>query len=76
MRFPGGFRDDRGATAVEYGLIVALIAVVILGAVVVLGGSVGGLFGSAANASTGLTGQGDCVAVIAREVSRDEVLRA
>ena len=29
--------DERGATAVEYGLMVALIAVVIIGAVQVLG---------------------------------------
>lgn len=30
-------RDERGATAVEYGLMVALIAVVIIGAVTTLG---------------------------------------
>jgi pilus assembly protein Flp/PilA len=30
---------DRGATAVEYGLMVALIAVVIIGAVTLLGGA-------------------------------------
>ena len=30
-------RDDRGATAVEYGLMVALIAVVIIAAVILLG---------------------------------------
>ncbi|MDP3713088.1 MAG: Flp family type IVb pilin [Mycobacteriales bacterium] len=30
-------RDDRGATAVEYGLMVALIAAVIIGAVTALG---------------------------------------
>lgn len=29
--------DERGAAAIEYGLIVALIAVVIIGAVVTLG---------------------------------------
>ena len=32
-------RDERGATAVEYGLMVALIAVVIIGAVTTLGGA-------------------------------------
>ncbi len=32
-------KNDRGATAVEYGLIVALIAVVIIVAVVLLGGT-------------------------------------
>ncbi len=32
-------RDDRGATAVEYGLIVALIAAVIITAVTTIGNS-------------------------------------
>jgi len=31
------FGDERGATAVEYGMLVALIAAVIIGVVVVLG---------------------------------------
>jgi pilus assembly protein Flp/PilA len=33
------FRDETGASAVEYGLLVALIAAVIVGAVTVLGGN-------------------------------------
>lgn len=37
-------RSDRGATAVEYGLMVALIAVVIIVAVTFLGKQVSGLF--------------------------------
>lgn len=37
-------REDRGATAVEYGLIVGLIAVVIIGAVAILGQTLGGWF--------------------------------
>nr|WP_300045500.1 Flp family type IVb pilin [uncultured Nocardioides sp.] len=37
-------RDDRGATAVEYGLMVALIAVVIIGAVTTLGGNLKAMF--------------------------------
>lgn len=37
-------RDDRGATAVEYGLMVALIAVVVIVAVTFLGKQVSGLF--------------------------------
>ncbi len=41
---------DRGATAVEYGLIVALIAVVIIVAVVLLGNNVSGIFNKAATA--------------------------
>jgi len=38
------FRDERGATAVEYALMVSLIALVIFGAVVALGGSTRDLF--------------------------------
>ncbi|MPV37014.1 Flp family type IVb pilin [Georgenia subflava] len=41
-RFEG--RKDRGATAVEYGLMVGLIAVVIIGAVSLLGDELSGLF--------------------------------
>ena len=40
-------REDRGATAVEYGLMVALIAIVIIAAVVILGTNLSSLFGSA-----------------------------
>lgn len=39
-------RDDRGATAVEYGLLVALIAAVIVVAVTALGGKLTSLFTS------------------------------
>jgi pilus assembly protein Flp/PilA len=41
-------RDERGATAVEYGLMVALIAIVIIGAVTVLGTNLQGLFNTVA----------------------------
>lgn len=41
-------KSDRGATAVEYGIMVALIAVVIIGAVTVLGGNLSSLFDSVA----------------------------
>lgn len=37
-------RSDEGATAVEYGLMVALIAVVIIGAVMALGGNISDMF--------------------------------
>ncbi len=40
---------DEGATMVEYGLMVALIAVVALVAVTALGGSVSGIFQNVAN---------------------------
>jgi pilus assembly protein Flp/PilA len=44
----GGLRDDRGATAVEYGLMVGLIAVVIILAVTTLGTQLNELFGAVA----------------------------
>jgi pilus assembly protein Flp/PilA len=37
-------RDQRGATAVEYGIMVALIAVVIIAAVTLLGGTLNDMF--------------------------------
>ncbi|CAM3619298.1 Pilus assembly protein [Nocardioides zeicaulis] len=37
-------RDERGATAVEYGLMVALIAIVIIGAVSLFGRNATSLF--------------------------------
>ncbi len=37
-------KSEKGATAVEYGLMVALIAVVIIGAVTALGLSISGIF--------------------------------
>ncbi|SNR66921.1 Flp family type IVb pilin [Blastococcus mobilis] len=43
-------RDEKGATAVEYGLMVGLIAVVIIGAVTLLGGELNGLFTAIVNA--------------------------
>ena len=41
-------RSDRGATAVEYGLMVALIAMVIIGAVTLLGTHLSTLFNDVA----------------------------
>lgn len=41
--------SDRGATAVEYGLIVSLIALVIIGAVVLLGTNLNTIFGNVAS---------------------------
>jgi len=43
-------RDERGATAVEYGLMVALIAIVIIAAVTLLGGNLKSIFNSTASA--------------------------
>jgi pilus assembly protein Flp/PilA len=43
-------RNERGATAVEYGLMVALIAVVIIGAVAAIGTQLNGKFTDVKNA--------------------------
>jgi pilus assembly protein Flp/PilA len=40
--------NKRGATAIEYGLIVALIAVAAIGGMQSLGGGVGGMWGKLA----------------------------
>ena len=37
-------RSERGASAVEYGLLVALIAIVIIAAVILLGGNLSSIF--------------------------------
>jgi pilus assembly protein Flp/PilA len=42
-------RDKRGATAIEYGLIIALIAVASIGGMEQLGGGVGGKWGTLSN---------------------------
>ena len=42
----GFLKDESGATAIEYGLIAAGIAVVIIGAVQGLGKTLNGVFGS------------------------------
>jgi pilus assembly protein Flp/PilA len=52
VKFQGkvaALRSDRGATAVEYGLMVALIAIVIIVAVTLLGNHLSGLFNTVAN---------------------------
>jgi pilus assembly protein Flp/PilA len=41
-------RDEKGATAVEYGIMVALIAVVIIVAVTLLGGNLTAMFNDVA----------------------------
>ena len=43
-------RDDRGATAVEYGLMVALIAAVIVTAVTLIGTNLTSVFNKVAHA--------------------------
>lgn len=43
-------RDERGATAIEYGLIIALIFLVILSALTAFGDTSTGIFNGAMNA--------------------------
>jgi pilus assembly protein Flp/PilA len=43
-------RDERGATAIEYGLIIALIFLVILSALTAFGGTSSGIFNKAMDA--------------------------
>jgi pilus assembly protein Flp/PilA len=50
------FRDEEGATAVEYGLMVALIAIVIIAAVTLLGQNLSTKFDSVAT-EVGQAGQ-------------------
>jgi pilus assembly protein Flp/PilA len=48
-------QDESGASAVEYGLLVALIAVVIIGAVTALGKSLSGMFKGVATTISGVS---------------------
>ena len=48
-------RDESGATAIEYGLIAALIAVVIIAALTAIGTSLVSLFNLVASALRGAT---------------------
>lgn len=45
-------RDTRGATAIEYALIAALIAVVIIGAVTAMASNLGAMFDTVSSAVT------------------------
>lgn len=49
VRWRNRASSETGATAVEYGLMVALIAIVIIGAVTLLGDNLNGLFGTVAS---------------------------
>lgn len=41
--------DESGATAIEYGMIAALVAVVIIGTLKIVGTKLGGTFGRVSN---------------------------
>ena len=49
IKLQARINNDRGATAVEYGLMVALIAIVIIVAVTLLGGNLSNIFNKVAN---------------------------
>jgi pilus assembly protein Flp/PilA len=46
------FADRRGATAIEYGLIAALIVIAMMGALSALGGGAGGMWTDLADTAT------------------------
>ncbi len=49
MRIAKFFSDESGATAIEYGLLAALISVVIIGAVKLAGSNLSNTFNNVAN---------------------------
>ena len=49
IRLRGMAKTERGASAVEYGLLVSLIAIVIIGAVLILGGKLSAIFTKTSN---------------------------
>ena len=53
--FKNFWADEEGATAIEYGLLAALIAVAIVGTVTTLGGSLNALFTRVSTALTTAT---------------------
>ena len=55
-------KDESGASAVEYGLLVALIAVVIIGAVTMLGTTISGMF-TKVNSSISGAGSGELISL-------------
>ena len=48
-------RDDSGATAIEYGLIAALVSVAAIAALTAMGGSLNTMFSAVSTALTGAT---------------------
>lgn len=53
-------RDERGASAVEYGLLIALIAAVITAAVILLGTATSGAIESPCNSLDSAGAQASC----------------
>jgi pilus assembly protein Flp/PilA len=53
---PRFVKDESGVTAIEYGLIAALIAIVIIGALTAVGGSLNTLFTTVSTTLNGASG--------------------
>ena len=51
-------KDDSGATAIEYGLIAALVSVAAIGALTALGGSLNTMFQTVSSAVSNATSAG------------------
>ncbi|HEY7688544.1 MAG TPA: Flp family type IVb pilin [Dongiaceae bacterium] len=51
-------KDESGATAIEYGLIAALVAVAIIGALTILGTELANIFQFVADTLAGVSGGG------------------
>ncbi len=49
-------RDEDGATAIEYGLIAALVSVAAIGALTAMGSSLGTMFNTVSSALSGAAG--------------------
>ncbi len=49
-------RDEDGATAIEYGLIAALVSVAAIGALTAMGGSLSTMFNTVSSALSSATG--------------------
>lgn len=52
----GFIKDEDGATAIEYGLIAALVSVAAIGALTAMGGSLNTMFNSVSSALSTATG--------------------
>ncbi|MBC8159448.1 MAG: Flp family type IVb pilin [Alphaproteobacteria bacterium] len=52
------FKDDSGATAIEYGLIAALVSVAAIGALTAMGGSLDTMFQAVSGHLDGAVGAG------------------
>ncbi|MBK9741197.1 MAG: Flp family type IVb pilin [Actinobacteria bacterium] len=69
--------NDRGATSIEYGLIIGFIGIVVMTSVTLLGARVGGTFTSAYDALNGSSGTTAAAAAVASlpELSGTTVMR-